>query len=94
MEIHLDRRLSEKRIFPAIDLAKSGTRKEELLLTASELEGMWGIRKLLSNTDNVDATENILNMLVRTTSNKEFIEQLNLQLKVYQKEGYTFRGNK
>ena len=91
MEIHLDRRLSEKRIFPAIDLAKSGTRKEELLLTASELEGMWGIRKLLSNTDNVDATENILNMLVRTSSNKEFIEQLNLQLKVFQKEGYTFR---
>lgn len=91
MEIHLDRRLSEKRIFPAIDLAKSGTRKEELLLTASELEGMWGIRKLLSNTDNADATENILNMLVRTSSNKEFIEQLNLQLKVFQKEGYTFR---
>lgn len=94
MEIHLDRRLSEKRIFPAIDLAKSGTRKEELLLTASELEGMWGIRKLLSNTDNADATENILNMLVKTSSNKEFIEQLNFQLKVYQKEGFTFRGNK
>lgn len=92
MEIHLDRRLSEKRIFPAIDLAKSGTRKEELLLTASELEGMWGIRKLLSNTDNADATENILSMLVRTSSNKEFIEQLNLQLKVYQKEGFTFRS--
>ena len=92
MEIHLDRRLSEKRIFPAIDLAKSGTRKEELLLTASELEGMWGIRKLLSNTDNADATENILNMLVRTSSNKEFIEQLILQLKAWQKEGFNFRG--
>ncbi len=92
MEIHLDRRLSEKRIFPAIDLAKSGTRKEELLLSASELEGMWGIRKLLSNTDNADATENILSMLVRTSSNKEFIEQLNLQLKVFQKEGFTFRS--
>lgn len=91
MEIHLDRRLSEKRIFPAIDLAKSGTRKEELLLTASELEGMWGIRKLLSNTDNADATENILNMLVKTASNKEFIEQLNLQIKAFQKEGYIFR---
>ena len=94
MEIHLDRHLSEKRIFPAIDLAKSGTRKEELLLTASELEGMWGIRKLLSNTDNADATENILNMLVRTSSNKEFIEQLNLQLKAFQKEGFIFRGIK
>ena len=53
---------------------------------------MWGIRKLLSNTDNADATENILNMLVRTSSNKEFIEQLNLQLKVFQKEGFTFRN--
>ncbi|MBO4554504.1 MAG: transcription termination factor Rho [Clostridia bacterium] len=94
MEIHLDRRLSEKRIFPAIDLAKSGTRKEELLLTASELEGMWGIRKLLSNTDNADATENILNMLVRTSSNKEFIEQLILQIKAFQKEGFVLRGLK
>ena len=94
MEIHLDRRLSEKRIFPAIDLAKSGTRKEEFLLTASELEGMWGIRKLLSNTDNADATENILNMLVRTSSNKEFIEQLNLQIKAFQKEGFVLRGLK
>lgn len=94
MEIHLDRRLSEKRIFPAIDLAKSGTRKEELLLTQSELEGMWGIRRLLSNADNADATENILNMLVRTSSNKEFIEQLNAHLKTLQKEGFNFRGIK
>lgn len=93
MEIHLDRRLSEKRIFPAIDLAKSGTRKEELLLTPGELEGTWGIRKVLSNADNAEATENLLNMLVKTTSNKEFIEQLNLQLRVFQKEGYVLRGN-
>lgn len=93
MEIHLDRRLSEKRIFPAIDLAKSGTRKEELLLTPGELEGTWGIRKILSNADNAEATENLLNMLVKTTSNKEFIEQLNLQLRVFQKEGYVLRGN-
>ncbi len=94
MEIHLDRRLSEKRIFPAIDLAKSGTRKEELLLTQSELEGTWGIRKMLSNTDNAEATENLIGMIVKTTSNKEFIEQLNLQLRVFQKEGYSFVGNK
>ena len=94
MEIHLDRRLSEKRISPAIDLAKSGTRKEELLLTPSELEGTWGIRKMLSNADNTEATENLINMIVKTTSNKEFIEQLNLNLRIYQKEGYTIRSLK
>lgn len=94
MEIHLDRKLSEKRIFPAIDLAKSGTRKEELLLTPSELEGVWGIRKMLSNSDNADATENLINMIVKTTSNKEFIDQLNMQFKMMQKEGYTIRSFK
>lgn len=94
MEIHLDRRLSEKRIFPAIDLAKSGTRKEELLLTPSELEGTWGIRKLLSNADNAEATENLINMIVKTSSNKEFIDQLNLQLRMLAKEGYTVRSLK
>ena len=92
MEIHLDRKLSEKRIFPAIDLAKSSTRKEELLLTAKELEAAWGIRKMLSNTDNADATENLISMIVKTSSNNEFIYQLNMQLRVSQKEGYIFRG--
>ena len=92
MEIHLDRRLSEKRIFPAIDLAKSGTRKEELLLTPSELECTWAIRKILSTADNAEATENLLNMLIKTQSNKEFIDQLNLQLRAFQKEGYVWRG--
>ncbi len=94
MEIHLDRRLSEKRVFPAIDLAKSGTRKEELLLTPSELEGTWGVRKMLSVGDSSEATENLLTMLVKTTSNREFIDQLNLSLKKWQKEGYTLRINK
>lgn len=92
MEIHLDRRLSEKRIFPAIDLAKSGTRKEELLLTPGELEGTWAIRKILSTADNAEATENLLNMLIKTQSNKEFIDQLNLHLRASQKEGYVWRG--
>lgn len=92
MEIHLDRKLSEKRIFPAIDLAKSSTRKEELLLTSGELEAAWGIRKMLSNTDNADATENLINMIVKTSSNREFIDQLNMQLRIGQKEGYTFRS--
>ena len=91
MEIHLDRKLSERRIFPAIDLAKSGTRKEELLLTPSELAGAWGVRKLLSAGDSAEATENLLNMLVKTSSNKEFIDQINMQLKIFQKEGYNLR---
>lgn len=92
MEIHLDRRLSEKRIFPAIDLAKSGTRREELLLTSSELEGTWAIRKLLSGADNTEATENMLGMIVKSQTNKEFIDQLNQQLRICQEKGYTLRG--
>ena len=91
MEIHLDRKLSERRIFPAIDLAKSGTRKEELLLTPSELAGAWGVRKMLAVGDSTEATENLLNMLVKTSSNKEFIDQLNMQFKLWQKEGYNLR---
>ena len=91
MEIHLDRKLSERRIFPAIDLAKSGTRKEELLLTPSELAGAWGVRKMLAVGDSAEATENLLNMLVKTSSNKEFIDQLNMQFKLWQKEGYNLR---
>ena len=75
MEIHLDRKLSERRIFPAIDLAKSGTRKEELLLTPSELAGAWGVRKMLAVGDSAEATENLLNM----------------QFKLWQKEGYNLR---
>lgn len=94
MEIHLDRRLSEKRIFPAIDLAKSGTRKEELLLTQSELEGTWAIRKLLSGNDNAETTENLLGMIVKSQTNKEFIDQLNLQLRICQEKGYTLRSIK
>jgi transcription termination factor Rho len=91
MEIHLDRKLQEKRVFPAIDLAKSGTRKEELLLSTSELDGTWNVRKMLSTGDSVEATESLLNMLVKTSSNKEFIEQINGQVAKWAKEGYTFR---
>jgi len=91
MEIHLDRKLSEKRIFPAIDLAKSGTRKEELLLTPKELEGIWAFRKVLSSGDTAEATETLLNMMVKTNTNQEFIEQLLLNLRNWQKEGFLLR---
>ncbi|RKD33528.1 transcription termination factor Rho [Thermohalobacter berrensis] len=74
MEIHLDRRLSEKRIFPAIDINKSGTRREELLLSQKELETIWRIRKALSNTSTAEVTELLINRLMATKTNKEFIE--------------------
>lgn len=91
MEIHLDRKLSEKRIFPAIDLNRSGTRREELLLSSDELQGIWSIRKMLSSGENQEAAENLISMLVKTKNNKEFIEQLNIQLMRIQKSGYTLR---
>ena len=86
MEIHLNRNLSEKRIFPAIDLAKSGTRKEELLLTKSELEATWIIRKML--TDNPDAIQFLLNMIVKTKTNKEFIDSFTSQVMALKKKGF------
>lgn len=92
MEIHLDRKLSEKRIFPAIDLNRSGTRREDLLLSQDELEGVWTMRKILSSGDTESAAENLLQMLVKTSSNAEFIEQLKLQMRLIDKEGYTLRG--
>lgn len=86
MEIHLSRNLSEKRIFPAIDLAKSGTRKEELLLSKSELESTWFIRKLL--TDNPDAIQLLLKMIVKTKTNKEFIDTLMSQINALKEKGF------
>lgn len=75
MEIHLDRKLSEKRIFPAIDINKSGTRREELLLSNRELEAVWAIRKAFSNLPTAEVTETILHRLLTTKTNEEFIEQ-------------------
>jgi transcription termination factor Rho len=78
MEIHLDRKLSEKRIFPAIDVNKSGTRREELLLSQKELEGIWAIRKALSNMGTAEVTEMLINKLVQTKGNEEFINSINM----------------
>ena len=74
MELVLDRKLSEKRVFPAIDLAKSGTRREDLLLTKEELEAMDQIRKALNGLKQEEASEKIIEMFVRTRNNEEFIE--------------------
>ncbi len=77
MEIHLDRRLAEKRIFPAIDIYKSGTRREELLLSQDELGAVWKIRRAMGNSSPQEVTENIVSLLVKTKTNKEFVGQVN-----------------
>lgn len=76
MELHLDRRLFERRIFPAVDLNKSGTRREDLLFNQKELEAMWSIRKALATAPTAEVTEFLISQLVKTKSNKEFIENL------------------
>ncbi len=76
MEVHLDRKMQEKRIFPAVDIAKSGTRKEELLMSKKEIETVWGIRKAFSNQNSQDATEEIINRLVRTSDNNAFMDNI------------------
>ena len=89
MEVHLDRKMSEKRIFPAIDIYKSGTRREELLLSQKELEGVWAMRKVMGNGSPAEATENIIDMMMRTPSNDAFIDSLQEFLRIWEKEGYT-----
>ncbi len=76
MELHLDRGLSEKRIFPAIDLNRSGTRREELLLTQEELEAVWNMRRALSNSGTQEITETIIDHISHTRSNEAFVDIL------------------
>jgi transcription termination factor Rho len=77
MEIHLDRKLTEKRIFPSIDINKSGTRKEELLIPAEDLNRIWILRKLLSPLSPVDSMEFLLEKMRGTKSNAEFLGAMN-----------------
>ena len=75
MEVHLDRRLQERRIFPAIDIYKSGTRKEDLLLSDEEKEVAFAIRRNMNRDGNIEnITETLINMLSKTKNNKEFME--------------------
>ena len=74
MELHLDRKLQEKRIFPAVDLNKSGTRREELLMSQDELEAIWTMRRALANQSTQDVAEAIIDNLAHTKTNKDFIE--------------------
>ncbi|AEB11970.1 transcription termination factor Rho [Marinithermus hydrothermalis] len=76
MELHLSRRLEERRIFPAIDILKSGTRREELLLGQEVIHKMWLLRKVLADMDPAEAMEMLLGRLSRTKSNKEFLATL------------------
>lgn len=74
MELHLDRKLSEKRIFPAIDLNASGTRREDLLMNQDEMEAIWYMRRALGNGDTQEVTEIIIDHMSNTRSNAEFIQ--------------------
>jgi transcription termination factor Rho len=76
MELVLDRKLAERRIFPAIDLHKSGTRKEELLLSELELNRVWIIRRMLSEMTPVEMMEFILDRMKQTKNNLEFLESM------------------
>ncbi len=92
LELHLDRKLSEKRIFPAIDINRSGTRREELLLSQRELDGIWTIRKAMSNLGTAEVTELIISRLIKTKTNSEFVNGINTAL--LQKENNSYDSYK
>ena len=89
MEIHLDRKLAEKRVFPAIDIYKSGTRREELLLSKTELEGVYMLRKFLAGGGTTEVTEQVVPMMAKTATNEEFLTKLKDWIKIYEHQGYT-----
>ncbi len=76
MEIVLDRRLSDRRIFPAMDINRSGTRKEELLMTADELNRVWIMRKFLNEMNPVEAMEFLLDRIMKTKTNAKFLDSM------------------
>jgi transcription termination factor Rho len=78
MELHLERKLADKRIFPAIDITRSGTRKEELLLDKEELKRVWILRKVLNDMNPGDAMELLKEKIMKTKTNAEFLMALNL----------------
>ena len=92
MELHLDRKLSDRRIFPAIDMFKSGTRREELLLDEQELEGALKIRRLLSGGNPQETAEQLISMMEKTSSNADFFNRLKGWMAVFEKEGFTMKS--
>ncbi len=77
MEVHLDRRLADRRVFPAIDITRTGTRKEEMLLDAADLKRIWILRKVLQPMDPIEAMELLTEKMKGTKSNKKFLESMN-----------------
>ena len=88
MELHLDRKLSDRRVFPAIDLLKSGTRREELLLTEDEMNGEYQVRRMLGGRQQ-EMYEQLIDLMTKTASNADFFSKLKGWLAVYEKEGYS-----
>jgi transcription termination factor Rho len=78
LEIHLDRKLADKRVFPAIDLQKSGTRKEELLVQKNDLGRVWLLRRALGSMSGVEQMEMIVERLAKTENNAEFLDSMNI----------------
>ena len=83
MEVHLDRKLSERRIFPAIDINKSGTRREDLLLTPKEKETVFALRKAMNSMPVADVTEQVIYQMTQTRNNDEFIDKIDDYLKKF-----------
>lgn len=81
MEVHLDRKLSERRIFPAIDINKSGTRREDLLLSKQEKDTVFALRKAMNSMPVADVTEQVISQMTQTKDNNEFIEQMDNYLR-------------
>ncbi len=80
MEVYLDRKLAEKRVFPAIDMIKSGTRREELLLSKGELDAIWGIRRAFGHLETSSVTESLISLMLKTKSNAQFVASINISL--------------
>ena len=83
MEVHLDRKLSEKRIFPAIDINKSGTRREDLLLTATEKETVFALRKAMNSLTVAEVTEQVIKRMTQTKNNEEFVDKMDIYLRMF-----------
>ena len=80
MELHLDRRLADRRFYPAIDIVRSGTRREELLYSEATMKQIWLLRRMISlitNDDSANATERVLERLAKYNTNEEFLANLN-----------------
>ena len=82
MELHLDRKLSEKRVFPAIDINKSGTRREEILLTPKEQEVVWKVRKAMGNFGTAEVIDLVIRNMAATKNNEEFIDLIDKRMEL------------